>query len=63
VPVLLARQRSDEDDDADMLGTLVIAVVLLLVPVLSQGSALAGIIGGVLGALVGLAYASFRPAR
>jgi membrane associated rhomboid family serine protease len=63
VPVLLARQRGSEDDDADMLGTLVIAVVLLLVPVVSQGSALAGIIGAALGALVGLAYATVRPAR
>jgi membrane associated rhomboid family serine protease len=63
VPVLLERPRSDQDDDADLLGTLVIAVVLLLVPVLSQGSALAGLIGAALGALVGLAYASVRPAR
>ena len=63
VPVLLARRRSDEDDDADLLGTLVIAVVLLLVPVLSQGSALAGVTGGLLGAIVGLGLGSLRPAR
>jgi membrane associated rhomboid family serine protease len=63
VPVLIARSRSDEDDDADLLGTLVIAVVLLLVPALSQGSALAGLVGAGLGALVGLAYAGVSPAR
>ncbi len=63
VPVLIARSRSDEDDDADLLGTLVIAAALLLVPALSQGSLLAGLIGGGLGALAGLAYAGVRPAR
>jgi membrane associated rhomboid family serine protease len=35
VPVLIERRRSTEDDDADLLGTLVIAAVLLLVPALS----------------------------
>jgi len=54
VPVLLTRRDSDSDDDADLLGVLVIAVVLLLVPLLSQGSALAGIFGAALGAVVGL---------
>jgi membrane associated rhomboid family serine protease len=63
VPVLIARQRSGADDDADLLGVAVIAAVLLLVPLLSQGSALAGFIGGGLGALVGLAFALLRPAR
>jgi hypothetical protein len=63
VPTLIARGRSDEDDDADLLGTLVIAAVLLLVPALSQGSWLAGLIGAGLGALAGLAYAGFSPAR
>ena len=62
VPVLLARRRG-EDDDADLLGVLVIAVVLLLVPALSQGSAVAGLIGAVLGALAGLALAGRRTAR
>jgi hypothetical protein len=63
VPVLLARRRSDEDDDADLLGTLVIAAVLLLVPALSQGSWLAGLIGAALGATAGVALAAVRPDR
>ncbi|MEY2441710.1 MAG: hypothetical protein QOJ46_1136 [bacterium] len=63
VPVLIERRRSTEDDDADLLGTLVIAAVLLLVPALSQGSAVAGLVGAGLGALAGLAYAGFSPAR
>jgi membrane associated rhomboid family serine protease len=65
VPVLLARSRrdGDSDDDADLLGVLVIAVVLLLVPVLSQGSAIAGLVGAGLGALAGLAIAVVRPLR
>ncbi len=60
VPVLLARRRSHEDDDADLLGVLVIAAVLLMVPALSQGSAVAGLVGGGLGALVGLLLAALR---
>ncbi|MGI9098967.1 MAG: rhomboid family intramembrane serine protease [Solirubrobacteraceae bacterium] len=63
VPVLLERRRSGGDDDADLLGVAVIAAVLLLVPLLSQGSALAGFIGGGIGALAGLALAGLRPAR
>jgi membrane associated rhomboid family serine protease len=57
VSVLLARRGRDaDDDDADLLGTLVIAVVLLAVPLLSQGSAVAGFVGAGLGTLAGLAY-------
>jgi len=63
VPVLLRRHREPEDDDADLLGVLVIAVVLVLVPLLSQGSAVAGLIGAGLGALAGLAIAVVRPLR
>jgi len=63
VPVLLARRREREHDDADLLGVLVIAVVLLLVPVLSQGSAIAGLVGAGLGILAGLAIAVVRPLR
>jgi len=63
VPVLLARRGAEGDDDADLLGVLVIAAVLLLVPALSQGSAFAGLIGAALGALAGLVLAGLRPAR
>lgn len=59
VPVLIARSRGD-DDDADLLGVLVIAAVLLLVPLLSQGSALAGVFGAAIGALAGLGLAAVR---
>lgn len=61
VPVLLARRRSSEDDDADLLGVLVIAVVLLAIPAVSQGSAIAGVAGAALGALAGLLLAALRP--
>lgn len=63
VPVLLQRRRDSGDDDADLLGVLVIAAVLLLVPLLSQGSALAGLFGAAFGTLAGLVYASVRRAR
>jgi membrane associated rhomboid family serine protease len=61
VPVLIARQRSSDDDDADLLGVLVIALVLLLIPIVSQGSAIAGAVGAALGLLSGLALAGLRP--
>jgi hypothetical protein len=57
VPVLLERRRGEGDDDADLLGVLVIAAVLLLVPLLSQGNALAGLFGAAFGAVAGLGYA------
>jgi membrane associated rhomboid family serine protease len=63
VPVALERRRDGGDDDADLLGVLVIAAVLLGVPLLSQGSALAGLFGAAFGAVAGLAYASVRRAR
>jgi membrane associated rhomboid family serine protease len=56
VPVLIERSRGDGDDDADLLGVLVIAAVLLLVPLLSQGSAIAGLFGAAFGALAGLGW-------
>lgn len=58
VPAALARRRGEGDDDADLLGVLVIAAVLLLVPLMSQGSALAGLFGAAFGALAGLAFAA-----
>jgi membrane associated rhomboid family serine protease len=63
VPALAERKRNGYSDDADMIGVGVIAAVLLLVPLISQGSALAGIIGGAIGALVGLVLMGLRPAR
>ena len=62
VPVLVERRRDSGDDDADLLGVAVIAAVLLLVPLLSQGSALAGFTGAALGLLAGLLM-SLRSAR
>jgi len=56
VPVLIERRGGEGDDDADLLGVLVIAAVLLGVPLLSQGSALAGLFGAAFGAIAGLAY-------
>jgi membrane associated rhomboid family serine protease len=64
VPVLIARRRrAGGDDDADLLGVLVIAVVLLMVPVLSQGSAVAGLVGAGLGVLAGLGLSALKTTR
>jgi hypothetical protein len=63
VPVLLARRRGEDTGDADLLGVLVIAAALLCVPLLSQGSAFAGLIGAALGAVAGLAFATLGRAR
>ena len=55
VPDLLARARGEEYD-GDLLGTLVIALVLLLMPLaVSEASAIAGFAGGAIGLLCGLA--------
>jgi len=57
VPDLLARARAKEYD-GDLLGTLVIALVLLLMPLaVSEASAIAGFAGGAAGLLCGLALA------
>jgi membrane associated rhomboid family serine protease len=58
VPVLLERQRTGGDDDTDLLGVLVIAAVLALVPLISQGSALAAVFGAAFGALAGVLFAA-----
>jgi hypothetical protein len=57
---LLARRRGEEDD-ADMLGVLAIAVVLVLLPLASpEAHALAGLGGGLMGLLLGLVLARLR---
>ncbi len=51
---VLARRRGEEDD-ADLLGVLAIAIVLVLLPLISvEPSSLAGLGGGVVGILLGL---------
>ena len=62
VPDLLARARG-EDSDGDLLGTLVIALVLLLMPLaVSEASPIAGFAGAAAGLLCGLALARTRRA-
>ena len=54
---LLGRRRGEEDD-SDMLGVLVIAVVLVLLPLAAdEPHSLAGLGGGVAGILLGLVLA------
>ena len=51
---VLARRRGEEDD-ADLLGVLAIAVVLVLLPIASvEPNSLAGLAGGVVGIVLGL---------
>ena len=59
---LLARRHGDPDDDeADMLGVLAIAAVLVLVPLAQEEAhALAGLVGGLAGVLLGLVLARVR---
>jgi membrane associated rhomboid family serine protease len=57
---VLARRRGREDD-ADMLGTLAIAVLLVLMPLATDdANALAGLGGGVVGIVLGLGLARLR---
>ena len=59
---LLHRRRGDpDDDDADMLGVLAIAAVLLLLPLaIEEADALAGVAGGLAGVVLGLILARMR---
>jgi hypothetical protein len=57
VPDLVSRARGEEYD-GDLLGTLVIALVVLLMPLaVSEASAIAGFAGGAIGLLCGLVLA------
>ena len=54
-------RRKGRDDDADMLGTLAIAALLVLLPLATdQAHALAGLGGGIAGILMGLGLARLR---
>jgi membrane associated rhomboid family serine protease len=54
---VLARRRG-EADDADLLGVLAIAIVLVLIPIAAtEANSLAGLTGGVVGILLGLLLA------
>ena len=60
VPDLLRRSRG-EDYDGDLLGTVVIAIVLLLMPLADVGaSAIAGFAGAAAGMVCGLPFARVR---
>jgi membrane associated rhomboid family serine protease len=62
VPVVLARRRGEEEDEADLLGTAVIAAVVLLLPAVSYfTSVAAGLTGALAGILAGLLLARIKP--
>ena len=62
VPVLVARRRRPlEDDDADLLGVLVMGLVVAGLPIAFGYSALAGTWGLLVGAVTGLVLARARP--
>jgi membrane associated rhomboid family serine protease len=60
VPVLLGRRRRNEDD-ADLLGVAVLAVVLALIPLAVDSSMLVAGLGLAIGAVCGLLLAFLKP--
>ena len=60
VPILLGR-RKHHHDEADLLGTAVLAVVLVLIPLAVDSSMLVAGFGLVIGALCGLLLAAVKP--
>lgn len=61
VPLVLSRRRGEEDE-ADLLGTVVFAGVILLLPVVSYfTSIVAGLAGALAGILAGLLLARVKP--
>ena len=59
--VLGRRRKIPEADDADLLGALAVAAMLICLPLVAdEASALAGIAGGVIGAVLGLGLAQLR---
>ena len=60
VPVLLGRRRG-ADDEADLLGTAVMALVLLLMPLATGTSVLVSVLGALIGTLAGFALSALKP--
>jgi membrane associated rhomboid family serine protease len=59
--VIGRRRHIPEADDADLLGALAVAAMLICLPLVAdEASALAGIAGGVIGAVLGLGLAQLR---
>jgi membrane associated rhomboid family serine protease len=60
IPILLGR-RKHHHDEADLLGTAVLAVVLVLIPLAVDSSMLVAGLGLVIGAVCGLLLAAVKP--
>jgi membrane associated rhomboid family serine protease len=59
--ILGRRRHVPEGDDADLLGALAVAAMLICIPLVAEeASALAGVAGGVIGAVLGLGLAQLR---
>jgi hypothetical protein len=62
VPVVLGRRRDPDDDDADLLGVLVLGVLVAALPIATpEADAVAGTVGGLLGLIAGLILSRVRP--
>ncbi|MDQ3769938.1 MAG: rhomboid family intramembrane serine protease [Actinomycetota bacterium] len=62
VPVIQGRRREPEEDEADLLGTAVLGLSLVvLAAVVDSGSVVAVVAGGAVGALVGVLLGTLRP--
>ncbi len=62
VPVIQGRRREPEEDEADLLGTAVLGLSLVvLAAVVDSGSVVAVVAGGAVGGLVGLLLGALRP--
>jgi membrane associated rhomboid family serine protease len=59
--ILGRRRHVPEADDADLLGALAVAAMLICIPLVAdESSALAGVAGGAIGAVLGLGLAQLR---
>ncbi len=63
VPAVLGRRRhGDDDDEADLLGVLVLGVLVAALPLATpEADAVAGTVGGLVGLLAGLVLSRVRP--